>query len=132
MLNCSSCGYATPRERLVESPTGKYCPVCVAIGGARIDANPDRFGDSKYFVPPIGFVTNMILDAIATRQEATDLPAAEPAGMKAYIVISRSPDGDSIIEFQDPEGKPIEIAQTRFQPVEGTDFQKFAVVLPLK
>ena len=128
MLNCSSCGYQFEKDRLKQTPTGLYCRICVAIGAPHVNENPGKFGDAKYFLPPLAYIYNELMAAIATRAEAGDLQA-EVDGVPAFIVLGK--DGE-MIEVEDEDGKPLELNTARFSEVEGTDFKKFKVLLPRK
>lgn len=134
MAKCASCGYEFEASKLKTTATGGYCRVCVAIGAPHVNENPNAFGESKYFIPPLAWCTNYILAAISTRAAASEADVSPASlsseeGLPAFIVLSE--DGQ-MVEVQDAEGKPIELNNARFSEVEGTSFKKFGVVLPLR
>jgi hypothetical protein len=125
MRACSSCGY---RTTLQPRATGYYCNICIAIGGDKVDQHPSGFEQARFFVPIMGYCTNMLMSAIATRAEAGESIAetAPAVGRKAFIVLSQ--DGQ-LVEIQDENGTALELSNGHFSPVAGTDFKKFGVVL---
>lgn len=132
MRACSSCGY---RTTLQPRSTGYYCNICIAIGGDKVDQHPSGYEQARFIVPVVAYCTNMLMAAIATRAEAGEVPEASAAGaiasagLKASIVLSE--DGQ-IVEVQDEQGKPLELNTARFSQVDGTNFKKFDVLLPLR
>ena len=134
MIPCSCCGYQFPESKLQQRPAGRFCAICLAIGGSVISENPNAFGEAKHFIPALGYATNKLLDAISTRAAADELPGASPApapdaGLSAFMVFDAE---HTLIDVQDDKGTPIDLAEARFSPVDGTEFKKLAVTLPLK
>ena len=135
MIPCSSCGYQFESEQLQQRTRGAfrgaYCRICLAIGGDKVNENPDAYGEAKVIVPQLAYCTNMLMAAIATRAEAGEMADVTPAhngtGRPAFIVLSS--DGQ-MVEVQDEKGKPVELSNARFSKVEGTEFKKFRVLIP--
>ncbi len=120
MIPCSSCGYQFEKVKLQQIGVGAYCRVCIAMGAPRINENPNAFGEAKHIIPPLGYVANILLAAIATRAEAGELGIPDvPGTMKERYAIVPG----EVLEIVDAMNKACNdvIATSK---VEGTDFVK--------
>lgn len=129
MIKCSSCGYPFDKAALKEIGPGFYCRVCIGVQAPKVNENPNAFPEAKFLVPIIAWCTNYLMAAIATRAEAAESAnTIAPAGKKAFVVLSAE---GQMVELQGEDGKPIEL-NGQLSKVDGTDFKKFPVTLPLR